>query len=174
MELEENNLSLIQQWQENEQQTETRRQEYEKVKKEKNDLINGLQITMSENQMRSTKIKNEKSILEAQTSKGSEGVMSNHVYEQVKDKISHIRQLCDKKRAKGSNQPDPVTQLIEIETHINRVRNFIELAKKVDRMNDEDVVKEKMRVLYNKRKDEKFNAIQIEKKRLQEENAKKL
>ena len=129
---------------------------------------------MSENQMRSTKIKNEKSILEAQTSKGSEGVMSNHVYEQVKDKISHIRQLCDKKRAKGSNQPDPVTQLIEIETHINRVRNFIELAKKVDRMNDEDVVKEKMRVLYNKRKDEKFNAIQIEKKRLQEENAKKL
>ena len=54
------------------------------------------------------------------------------------------------------------------------MRNFLDLAKKVDRMNDEDVVKDKMRMLYTKRKDEKFTAIQIEKKRLQEENAKKL
>ncbi len=79
--------------------------------------------------------------------------MSDHVYKQVKDKIGFIRQLCDKKRARGSNQPDATTQLIEIETHINRVRNFLELAKKVDRMNDEDIVKDKMRELQKKSKD---------------------
>ena len=100
--------------------------------------------------------------------------MSHHVYEQVTDRIGLIRQLCDKKRAKGSAQSDPTTQLIEIETHINRGRNFLELAKKVDRMNGETIVKDKMRVLYTRRKDEKFTAMQLEKKQIQEENARKL
>ena len=129
---------------------------------------------MAENQVRSTKVRNEKSILEAQTSKATGTVMSHHVYSQIRDKINHIRGLCDKKRAKGSNQADPTTQLIEIETHINRVRNFLVLAKKADYMMGETIVKDKMRVLYNRRKDEKFAAMQLEKKQIQEENARKL
>ncbi len=65
VELEEDSLSLIQQWQDYEQQTELRRQEFEKCKREKNLEISSLQKTVDENQVRSTKIRNEKSVLEA-------------------------------------------------------------------------------------------------------------
>ena len=42
VELEESNLSLIQQWQENEQQTETKRKEFERIQIEKNLEIHNL------------------------------------------------------------------------------------------------------------------------------------
>ena len=87
--------------------------------------------------------------------------MSEATYRDVVKRIGQIRQLCSK-RSKGSNQPDPVTQLVEIESHINRVRNFLDLAKKVDAINDEDTVKGIMRVLAKQEKEknriEKINA----------------
>ena len=78
--------------------------------------------------------------------------MSEATYRDVVKRIGQIRQLCSK-RSKGSNQPDPVTQLVEIESHINRVRNFLDLAKKVDAINDEDTVKGIMRVLAKQEKE---------------------
>lgn len=52
------------------------------------------------------------------TSKGSENLMTESVYERVTREISDIRTLIDKKRQKGANQPEPTQQLVEIETHI--------------------------------------------------------
>ena len=46
--------------------------------------------------------------------------------------ISDIRQMVDKKRAKGTGAPDPTLQLVEIETHINKILKFLQLAKAAD------------------------------------------
>ena len=42
-------------------------------------------------------------MLEMQTSKGSENLMSESAYNKVTKEISDIRMLVDKKRAKGAN-----------------------------------------------------------------------
>ena len=133
MELEENNLSLIQQWQENEQQTELKRKEFEQIKTEKSKEISTLKGSVEENKTRSEKIAKEKQTLELQTSKGSENLMDKARYDRICQKISATRNLYDKKRAKASNQTmDPTLQLIEIEGHINRVLKFIKLARIAD------------------------------------------
>ena len=103
-ELEENNLSLIQQWQQNEQQTEIKRKEYERIKFEKEVEIGNLQNTVEENKERRSKIGDEKSVFEMQTSKGSDNLMNEQLYSKIVKEISLIRGLYDKKRAKGTNQ----------------------------------------------------------------------
>ena len=133
VELEEQNLSLIQQWQENEQQTEIKRKEFEIIKMEKNREIANLKNTVEENKMRCEKIGVEKTTLEIQTSKGRENLMNEATYKGIVAKISQIRGLYDKKRAKSTNQQaDPTTQLVEIEAHINRVLKFLYLARIAD------------------------------------------
>ena len=83
--------------------------------------------------MRSEKIYTEKNTLEMQTSKGSENQINEKTFRKITAKISHIRGLYDKKRVKSNNQTaDPKTQLIEIETHINKVLKFLQLAKIAD------------------------------------------
>lgn len=151
VELEENNLSLIQQWQENEQQTEIKRKDLEKVKTEKTKEIDTLLNTVEENKEKNTKIKKEKYQLELVTSKGSENLMDQATYNKVTDEISDIRKLVDKKRAKGTNVPDATMQLVEIETHINGILKMLELAKRADPV----IVDEKMRVLRDIRRNER-------------------
>lgn len=133
VELEENNLSLIQQWQENEQQTEIKRKEFELIQTEKQREISNLKSTVEENKHRAKKIAAEKSTLEIQTSSGSETLMNETTYKRIVNKISYIRSLLDKKRSKASNQTaDPSTQLVEIEGYINKVLKFMQLAKIAD------------------------------------------
>jgi len=108
-ELEESNLKLIQQWQESEQQTEVKRKEFEKIRMIKNGEIDSLATSVEENKARATKISSEKNNLEMQTSKGNENLMSDSVYKGVVRNIAEIRQLADKKRAKGTNVPDPTS-----------------------------------------------------------------
>lgn len=98
---------------------------------------------MTENQNRALKIGMEKSKLEMQTSKGSENLMSESVYKMVVKNIAEIKMVCDKKRGKSTNQPDPTSQLVEIETHINRILKFLQLAK----IAENDTVVAKMKVL---------------------------
>ena len=84
---------------------------------------------MKENKERRVRIKEEKNVLEMQTSKGSDNLMSEAAYTKVTKEIAEIRMLVDKKRAKGANQPEPTQQLVEIETHINHIIKFVKLAK---------------------------------------------
>ena len=63
-ELEEQNLSLIQQQQENEQQTEKNRKDFEKLEETVNRTLAGLSNTVEENKQRSKKIIAEKKMLE--------------------------------------------------------------------------------------------------------------
>jgi len=133
VELEENNLSLIQQWQENEQQTEIKRKEFELIQAEKQREIHNLKSTVEENKQRAKKIATEKSTLEIQTFNGSETVMNESTYKRIITKINNIRSLLDKKRSKASNQTaDPQTQLVEIEGHVNKILKFMQLAKIAD------------------------------------------
>jgi len=91
----------------------------------KNGEIESLATSVEENKARATKISSEKNNLEMQTSKGNENLMSDSVYKGVVRNIAEIRQLADKKRAKGTNVPDPTSQLVEIETHINKILKFL-------------------------------------------------
>lgn len=69
--------------------------------------------------------------------------MSDVVYNRVVRNIAEIRVLLDRKRAKGTNVPDPTNQLVEIETHINKVLKFLKLA----RIADPQAVQSKMKIL---------------------------
>ena len=66
-----------------------------------------MSVTVEENKFRSNKIYNEKKMLEMQTRKRGDGNISDAVYQQLVKQISDLRGLCDKKRARGQNQPDP-------------------------------------------------------------------
>ena len=90
--------------------------------------------TVEENKLRSSKIKAEKNLLEMQTSKKGDGNISDAVYLKLVKQISEIRDSCDKKRARGSNVPDPSLQLVEIETHVNKILKFIKMAKQADEL----------------------------------------
>lgn len=103
IDLEENNLSLIFTWQANEQQTEQRQREFERVKIDKVHEIDTLASTVAENKQRRTRIGEERNALELLTSKGSENLMSESVYEKVTKEISEIRMSIDRKRQKGAN-----------------------------------------------------------------------
>ena len=81
--LEEENLGLIVQWQDNEEQTELRRQEYLRIKDEKEREMFGLETTVKENMERRGRISDEKNVLELQTSKGSENLMTPDQYKEV-------------------------------------------------------------------------------------------
>ena len=107
MELEEKNLNLIQQWQENEQQIEQKRQLNRRITNEKTKEIDSLKTSVNENVMHRALITEEKNVLEIANSGGNENLMSESVYNNVVEKISDIRQLVDKKRAKNANQPEP-------------------------------------------------------------------
>lgn len=72
-------------------------------------------------------------MLELQTSKSGENNISVATYNKIVKQINEIRGLCDKKRARGQNQPDPVLQLVEIETYVNKIIKFMALAKSADR-----------------------------------------
>jgi len=85
--------------------------------------------TVEENKKKNSQIIKEKNQLELVTSKGSENLMDALTYKRVTHDISEIRKLVDKKRAKGTNVPDATMQLVEIETHINRILKFLGLAK---------------------------------------------
>lgn len=167
--LEEENLGLIVQWQDNEEQTEVRRQEFERIQYEKTREMHNLEATVKENMERRGRIGEEKNVLEMQTSKGSENLMTQDQYEQVTKLISEIRVLVDKNRAKGTNQPEPTQQLVEIETHINHILKFISNANKVEK----STVTAKMKVLAIKFKEEKF-AAQREKERIEREQQNQL
>ena len=91
--------------------------------------MSNLEATVKENKERRVRIKEEKNLLEMQTSKGSDNLMSEAAYTKVTKEIAEIRMLVDKKRAKGANQPEPTQQLVEIETHINHIIKFVKLAK---------------------------------------------
>ena len=90
--------------------------------------------TVEENKQRSNKIFGEKKLLEMQTSKKGDGNISDAVYVKLVKQISDIRDTCDKKRARGSNVPDPSMQLVEIETHVNKILKFIKMAKQADEL----------------------------------------
>ena len=106
-ELEEQNLSLIQQQQENEQQIDKNRKEFESMEETKNRQLATLAKTVEENKQRSSKIIMEKKMLEMQTNKKGDGNISAPVYQKLVKQISEIRDSCDKKRARGQNVPDP-------------------------------------------------------------------
>ena len=110
-----------------------RRQEFERIKHEKTKEMNNLEATVKENMERRGRIGEEKNVLEMQTSKGSENLMTPDQYREVTKQISQIRALVDKNRAKGANQPEPTQQLVEIETHINHILKFIQIANLADR-----------------------------------------
>ena len=61
------------------------------------------------------------------------------------ERIKIIRQNCDKRGKGSTGQPDPTTQLVEIETYINKILKFVQLAK----IADPQTVQEKMRKLQN-------------------------
>ena len=103
VDLEEENLGLIVQWQDNEQQTELKRKEFERIQYEKIRDMNTLEASVKENKERRGRIKEEKNALEMQTSKGGENLMSESAYNKVTKEIAEIRMLVDKKRAKGAN-----------------------------------------------------------------------
>lgn len=130
--LEEGNLGLIQQWQESEQQTEIKRKEYEAIKLEREEKIRILDTSVSEGKAKSEKITSEKTKLEMKGAKGNDNLMSDQMLAIVVSNIAEIRQLIDRKRAKGTNLPDPTTQLVEIETHINKILKFLHMAKEAD------------------------------------------
>ena len=73
------------------------------IKQDKIREIGTLEATVEENKQRRGKIGDEKNVLEMQTSKGSENLMSESAYNRVTKEISDIRMLVDKKRAKGAN-----------------------------------------------------------------------
>ena len=60
-----------------------KKQEYERVKIEKNREINNLAATVEENKNRKVKLGDERSTYEMQNSKGSENLMSDAVYNKV-------------------------------------------------------------------------------------------
>ena len=69
--------------------------------------MDNLEASVKENKVRRGRIGEEKNVLEMQTSKGHENLMSDSAYEKVTKEISDIRALVDKKRAKAANQPEP-------------------------------------------------------------------
>ena len=89
---------------------------------------------VEENKHRSNKIFTEKKVLEMQTSKKGDGNISDAAYQKLTKQISEIRDNCDKKRARGQNVPDPSLQLVEIETHVNKILKFIKMAKQADEL----------------------------------------
>ena len=60
--------------------------------------MDNLEATVKENKERRARIGDEKSVLEMQTSKGSQNLMSPAAYEKVTKEISEIRLLVDKKK----------------------------------------------------------------------------
>ena len=62
--------------------------------------------------------------------------------------------MVDKKRAKGTGAPDPTLQLVEIETHINKILKFLQLCKSADSTS----VSKIMRSLQGQRKTERMIA----------------
>lgn len=56
--------------------------------------------------------------------------MKESDYADVCRRITQIRRVFDKKTT--NNEPDPTTELVEIETHINKILKFMQLAKIAD------------------------------------------
>ena len=92
-----------------------------------------------------------------QTSKKGDGNISDAVYLKLVKQISEIRDSCDKKRARGSNVPDPSLQLVEIETHVNKILKFIKMAKQADELGGTSFVLKKIQTIK-----EGFKKIKIE------------
>ena len=60
-----------------------RRQEFERIQYEKTREMSGLEATVKENMERRGRISDEKNVLEMQTSKGSENLMTPDQYKEV-------------------------------------------------------------------------------------------
>jgi len=86
--------------------------------------------------------------MEMQTSKSDSNCMSPQVYADVVRQISEIRALFTK-RSNNNQDADPCNQLVEIETYINKILKFMQLAK----MADPVPVSKLMRQLQNKFKE---------------------
>ena len=104
-----------------------------------------------------------------QTSKRGDGNISDAVYLKLVKQISDIRDSCDKKRARGQNVPDPSQQLVEIETHVNKILKFIKMAKQADELSGTNFVQKKIGLIKEEFKSIKRDQQQAEALKLKEE-----
>ena len=132
-ELEEQNLSLIQQGQENEQQYELKLRELRQIEHETAVELATLKTTVDDHNSRADKIQNERNNLQNQPAQGDQRLMDD--YPAIVKEIDKIKSITERKKervGKTANQPNPVTQLLEIEAYLNRCFKFFNLAAEFD------------------------------------------
>ena len=76
-EFEEKNLSLIEQWQENEEQIENKKVTNRRIQKDKTSEIESLKMSVMENVHRRVLVNEEKNVLEMQNSNGGENLLTD-------------------------------------------------------------------------------------------------
>ena len=109
-ELEEQNLSLIQQGQENEQQYELKLRELRQIEHETAVELATLKTTVDDHNSRADKIQNERNNLQNQTAQGDQRLMDD--YPAIVKEIDKIKSITERKKervGKTANQPNPVT-----------------------------------------------------------------
>lgn len=107
--------------------------------------------------------------MEMQTSTGDAKCMSPQVYATVVREINEIRGLFVK-RSNNNQDADPCSQLIEIETYINKIIKFVNLSK----MACPEDVNKIMKALKSEEMETKRKAMEILKMQEKEEQARKL
>ena len=124
--LEEKNLSLIEQDQENDQLLEKNKKKFLRKQMQLENEINTLQKSETEVKERTIKTMTEKTTLENQTSQGNNRILSDASYKKIKTDVNKISKLMPGKTA-GDQEPLPM--LLEIEKHVHKLLKMFDTAK---------------------------------------------
>jgi len=128
-ELEEKNLSLIQQGQEHDQTLEKKRKEFKQIKEEMEYSIDKLKSSEKEVKERTVRAVSEKQNLENQTSEGNNKILSEGSYDRIKKTVVAIKSMVTKDQNQNS---DPLTMLLEIEKKVDKYIKMFDIAQAAD------------------------------------------
>ena len=96
--LEEKNLSLIEQGQEHDELLEKKRKDFYKIRNDLENEIDNLKKSELEVKERTGKTQSEKQTLESMTSEGNNRILSDGSYKRIKETVSQIKALVDKNK----------------------------------------------------------------------------
>ena len=166
--LEEKNLSLIQQAQDQDQILERTRKDFAKIQEDIEKEIQDLKASEKEVQHRTAKTMDEKQSLENQTSEGNNKILAESSYDRIKKSVVSIKQMVDRNK---SQDQDPLTMLLEIERVVDKYIKMYETASMAD---DKCVAKHATFIRMQIRNEKTRKRIAEEEFQMVEERARKL
>ena len=166
--LEEKNLSLIQQAQDQDQILEKTRKEFAKIRFDIEGEIKKLKDSEMEVKGRTAITLEQKQSLENQTSEGNNKILPEASYDKIRRSVMSIKQMVDRNK---SQDQDPLTMLLEIERVVDKYIKMYETAALAD---VQCVQKHSTFIRMQIRNEKTKKRIELEQFQLVEERARKL